>query len=443
MSASDLNDIASEAGVIASLILNPELCFYSEDLTPHHFVNEQNGYMYYAICELAKRDIKAVDAYNITNILNMHPATKEKTSSILTVAAINEFIQNAPAIARTTVEEYKLVADAVVSVAFRRSMYAKLEHCKELCKNTDEQDLEQRIYSELDDVMMGYSSTKAVPQYKDVVDELWAEIENRQSGNMTGIPFKFPTLNKYASIERGELFIFAASAKQGKSMMLLNEAVDLMARNMRVLYIDSELSSRLFTARMISHLTKIEFNRLRAGKYSQQEANRIKQAINWIKSKSLTHIYMPMFDAKSIYTTTKKVNHTQGIDVIIIDYFKSAGDNDAFATYQELGRLVDIVKNKICGDMDIAGLAAAQATDNGRVADSRKIGRNASTIALIQDKTIDEIEADGHECGNKKLTVVLNRNGEQMAPGEYIDMKFNGNIILYEEAKQHQIERPY
>ena len=93
--------------------------------------------------------------------------------------------------------------------------------------------------------------------------------------------------------------------------------------------------------------------------------------------------------------------------------------------------------------MNIAGLGAAQATSSGKVADSAKIGRNASTIALISDKTQDEIEQDGLECGNKKLRICLNRNGAQMTADEYIDLNFNGNLIRYEEAKQHVPVTPY
>lgn len=93
--------------------------------------------------------------------------------------------------------------------------------------------------------------------------------------------------------------------------------------------------------------------------------------------------------------------------------------------------------------MKIAGIGAAQATVNGKVADSAKIGRNASTIALIQDKTPEEVAADGEECGNKKLRVILNRNGMQHASGEYIDLKFDGNHISYEEARQHIPQIPY
>ena len=128
---------------------------------------------------------------------------------------------------------------------------------------------------------------------------------------------------------------------------------------------------------------------------------------------------------------------------MIIDYFKSNGDGDAFGTYQELGRFVDMVKNKICGAMDVAGLGAVQTTVNNKIADSAKIARNTSTIALLTEKTVEEIQRDGVECGNRKLQVVFNRNGMQHTNDEYIDMKFDGNHILWEQAKQHEIELPY
>lgn len=119
------------------------------------------------------------------------------------------------------------------------------------------------------------------------------------------------------------------------------------------------------------------------------------------------------------------------------------GEGDAFDSYQELGRFVDMVKNQICGEMNIAGIGAAQATVTGKLADSAKIARNASTIAMITDKTPEEIEADGAECGNKKLRVTVNRNGMQMTQDEYIDLLFDGNHIRYEQAKQHIPQTPF
>ena len=352
-------------------------------------------------------------------------------------------MENSENISRNTVEEYKLLVNNVMDAAFRRDTYQQLKECQKLCTQPSAENIEQKIYKMLDDVMMEFSTTNDVPAYKDVVDKCWEEIKGRQGAGYAGIPFKFPALNDYATIERGELFIFGAEQKQGKSMMLLNCAVDLLKQDYAVLYLDSELNTRLFTSRILSHLSGIEYKRLTSGNYSEEEEQRILAAKEWLKTRKFTHIYIPMFDQQSIYTAVNKVKHTQGLDVLIVDYFKGKGEGDAFDSYQELGRFVDMVKNQICGEMNIAGIGAAQATITGKLADSAKIARNASTIAMISDKTPEEIEADGAECGNKKLRVTVNRNGMQMTQDEYIDLLFDGNHILYEQAKQHIPQTPF
>lgn len=439
----DIARVDSEASVVASVILNPTLVFYSEQLLPRHFANRQNAFMYHAVRNLAACNILQIDAFAIMHTLEVKAATKNEVAQVLSTQTVQDLIELAPNIARTTVEGYQEVAKEVLDAAMRRRAFQALESCKKMCQDFSEKDLDQKVYKTIDDLMMEFSATNEVPPYREVVDKYWAEIESRQGSGYAGIPFKFPALNEYATIERGELFIFGAEQKQGKSMMLLNCAVDLLKRDMAVLYLDSELNTRLFTARLLAHLTGIEYKRLTSGNYSPEERVRIMQAKEWLKTRRFTHIYIPTFDQQSIYTAVKKVKHTQGLDILIVDYFKGKGEGDAFDSYQELGRFVDMVKNQICGDMNIAGIGAAQATATGKLADSAKIARNASTIAMITDKTPEEVEADGAECGNKKLRVSVNRNGMQMAQDEYIDLMFDGNHISYEQAKQHIPQSPF
>lgn len=444
MNVKEIRNIESEAGIIASIIIHPDFIFYSDQLKPNHFTDPPNAYIYFAVSELAKKNVGQVDAYAIINVLNARESTRKQIDNgTVTVEKINGVIDTASIIARHTVEAYQVLVKNVLSAAFKRSTYNRLLECEKMCFDDSEEEIQQKIYSALDSVMMDFSTVNNIPQYKDVVDQLWGEIEARQSGECAGIPFKFEELNKYATIERGELFIFAADAKQGKSAMLLNCAVDLMKRDVAVFYIDSELNSRLFTCRLISHLTGIKFGMLRAGRYDDNDRQRIAQAIAWLKTRKFTHLYVPSFDVQSIYLAVKKVKHTQGLDVLIVDYFKGRGEGDAFDSYQELGRFVDLVKNQICGEMNIAGIGAAQATSSGKIADSAKIARNASTIALLQDKTPDELQNDGVDCGNKKLRICFNRNGAQMPPDQYLDLYFNGDTMLYKQAKQHTVILPY
>ena len=340
MRVEDISNITSESGVIASLIHRPELVFYSENLLPNHFCDKQNACVYLAITILAQQNINTVDAYNIINALESGENTKRYASE-LQIEELQDFIDMSDALARRSVEEYKMLVSNILDAALRRDVFRKLRECEALCLNTSESNLEQKIYASLDDIMMEYSAANDVPPYAEIVDDCWEKIKERQGNGYAGIPFKFPALNEYATLERGELFIFAAEAKQGKSMMLLNCAVDMLRQDLAILYLDSELNSRLFTARILSHLTGIEFKRLTSGTYTAEEEQRIMEAKAWLKTRKFTHIYIPMFDQQSIYTAVKKVKHTQGLDVLIVDYFKGKGEGDAFDSYQELGRFVD------------------------------------------------------------------------------------------------------
>ena len=256
INASDINALESEAGVIASLIHKPELSFYSETLLPNHFVDKNNRLIYTAICELARRDIKTVDPYNIIEILNSSPAT-QRYAEDLTVDKLQEFIEMSDVLARNSVEEYKVLVSNVLDSAFRRDTYQTLKECQALCYDRSEPDVGKKIYDAIDGIMLDFTNNSDIPEYKDVIDSIWSEIKERQTGKTTAIDFPFPLLNKYVVMEPGEVVAFCGGAKIGKSAMLLTCCVDLLRKDKGVLYIDSELSTKLWTIRLLAHLTKI------------------------------------------------------------------------------------------------------------------------------------------------------------------------------------------
>lgn len=439
-----ISDIKSEAGVVASLVFHPEFSFYSEQLTPHHFADSSNGYLYYAISTLAQQGVEQIDAYNIVHVLDLKSSTKGK----LSISAVNDFICNASAIARNTIDEYNMIADAVLKSAFRRDAYRKLGECQQLCKQDNIPDIEQKIYAAMDDVMLNYCTKNEMPLYRDVIDQEWEKIKARQNGETPAIEFPFPALNEYVVMEPGEVVCFTGAAKSGKSAMLLTCTVDMLKHNRSVLYLDSELSTRLFTMRILSHLTKIPFSQIRSGNYSPDDELKITQAREWLKTRKFMHLYLPVFDENTMYLAAKRAKHLIDIDCIVVDYLKSTSSSDeAFAVYAEMGRIADTLKNRIAGDLGLMGLTAAQATSTGKIADSARIARSVSTVVSITDKSFEEMQensASGHDYGNKKLRVVFNRNGNQMGDNEWIDMKFDGPTITYEQAKeQHELIQPF
>lgn len=434
--------------MIASILLKPELVYFSEQLKPNHFSDPANAYIYYAVSSLVDQQVEKVDEYNIINFLNMKRGTShvaDDLQRVISIQSLQELFKNAGLIARREPADYKVLVKAVLDAAFRRTTFAKLSECEKICADGEAEDIERKIYSTLDTVMMEFSASADLVEYKDVIDDYWAEIKARQRGKSQAINFPFDALNEYVVMEPGELICFTAPAKMGKSAMLLTCTVDLLRKDKSVLVIDSEISTKLYTMRLLCHLTGIKFSDLRSGNYGFEDERKIDSAIAWLKTRRFIHIYMPVFDDDAVYLAAKKAKHLIDIDCIVVDYLKSTSEKDeAFATYNQMGRFSDMLKNKICGDMKICGLTAAQATATGKIADSAKIGRNVSTVISIMDKSAEDINRDGLRCGNKKIRVVFNRNGAQMTENEYIDMNFDGSHVSYSQAEeQHSVEEPY
>lgn len=447
MQINELYSPQSESGIIASLIYNPELFFHSDALSPSYFYDQDNGYIYFALGELAKKGSTKIDSYNIMMILNSRKFTNN-ISKTITVESLDELIGLSKHISRDNVEEYMMLVENVVDMAFRRAIYKELEQCKDLCFSEKEQDIKEIIYNRVEKTISEFSGTDKTPKLGEIVDELWAAIQQRHAkGGMCGLPSKIPAINEYFTYENGELVLVCAHRKEGKSIWGLNEVVDKLKKGFSVLHIDTEMSSRQSLERMLSHITKIPVKFIKSGKYQHKEdAQKIEDAIQWIKEQKYTHIYMPTPNLNKIYSIMKRMKYNNELDFVVYDYIKSQGSISASEVYNLLGNICDFLKNRCCGELNIPILALAQLNRGGEIADSYKLEQFSSVIALLKRKDAKEITRDGVDCGNYKFHIKLNRLGEQMSDIEedYIDLNFTGNTVTFEQAKeQHTVETPY
>ena len=61
----------------------------------------------------------------------------------------------------------------------------------------------------------------------------------------------------------------------------MNEVVHKLKNGVPTLVIDTEMQTRLYTERLISHITGIEIKRIKNGNYTDAEAEKIKACIKW------------------------------------------------------------------------------------------------------------------------------------------------------------------
>lgn len=435
---SAISDTQAEAGVIATLVQHPEFILHTDYLKAGYFYNIENGCIYWAIQELYKNGVETIDALNITNMLNTNKSVKKKIEEY-NLSDMQEFINMSQYAARHSIEEYKLLVNTVVTMAFKRDLNRIATQIQSQCFNSemDLVRLNSEVNQKINNLTEQYMTSREIEAFGSKVDALWDEICNRRNENgVYGIPSKFPRLNEFFTYEPGELVLLKARMKRGKSAFFLNEAIHKMKNGVPTLYIDTEMQDRLFFERMLANLTGVDVKKIKTGRYSYEEEQALAKANEWIKKQNFVHIYTPQTTDEEIYAIHKILKYKMGLEFSIFDYIKS-NILSSSENYNALGQRCDFLKNNIAGELNIAMLAGAQLNRGNQVADSDKLERYVSASVLWRDKTVEEVQRDGLSCGNFCATVDLNRMGEQQAEDEYIDFLFEGNKMTITEAAQH------
>lgn len=398
--------------------------------------NMENRCLLWAIRSLVQEGIEKIDAVNLSAMLSSNAAVKKKIKEY-NIGEIEDFIAMSSYAARHTIEEYKLLVKRVVTLSYKRDLLKTLEEVKSLALNDSAQltEIDAMVSSKLNELTQSYIVANEVENYGDKIDEIWEEIKKRRQVT-DAIPNKYPLLGKYFSFEPGELYLISARMKMGKSALFLNYAQYLCEAGVPTLYLDTEMSDVRFSERLISNISGVEVSKVRDGNYSREEESRIMAAIQRIKKYPFVHLFIPDFTDEQVYAVIKILKYKMNLKFVIYDYIKG-NTTSSSELYNILGARCDKLK-EIAGMENIPILAGAQLNRSGQVADSDKLERYVTVSMYWRQKTQEEEDEEGPECGNFCMNVALNRMGEQMDSDEKINFKFDGNRMRITEAKQYQ-----
>jgi replicative DNA helicase len=375
-------------------------------------------------------------------VIENNKAIKNQIGEEITVSNINEILTLSTYIARDTAEEYKKLVSIVSDLFCKRKLVRDLETCKKECFRDDLtiSDLHKKVQTKIDEVAIDFVTSDVV-SFGDIIMNIWKDISDKfANGEANGYSCKFQASSEYYNFELGELVLLAARRKDGKSIFALNQAVHLLQNELGVLYVDTELKDELFTKRLLAHLCLIKFSDIKYGRFTPTQAEDIKEKLKWITKQNFHHLYMPIWDKEKLYLIAKKLKKENNKTVFIFDHLKTTTSADSSVAYHELGSKVNFLKDTICGELNYAGFCLAQLNRSGDIGDSYKLEQEVSTVLNIKRKTEDEIMRDTPACGNYKLFVKANRNGDAMDDIEtdYIDLHFWGELCTFDEAKQHK-----
>lgn len=439
-------DINAEKGIICTLIMYPNFILQADNLKAKHFYDIQNGTLYWAIQELINKGIEKIDDLNLLTQINSNAATRRTMGNNLE-QHLTDLVTKSELLTRSTIEEYKNLVNRVIALGFKRNLYREIKKIESNCltnESDDIADLNIKLMDTINSLAVDYITDNKIEDFSNRIDTLWDKlVSSRNPDGTFGIRPKWKILASYFTYRKGELTLICARQKEGKSVVALNETVDKLKAGLAVTYFDTEMQDDLFFSRLLSHITQIDEHKILSGNYTAEEETMIENAKVWIKKQKLVHEYNPEW-TKDMVVTQAKILHNQGkCDFFIYDYIKDTSDSNTSSSdqYNELGNWANVLKNKVCGALDIPGITFAQLNREMKIADSDKIGRYVTTGITWRRKTEEEYLKDGKDCGNYALSVDFNRIGGCHQSGDYIDFMFRGNVLTIEACKkQHSVE---
>ena len=435
-----VSDTQAEAGIIATLIFNPTYYLHNEQLKHTHFYNKDTSCLYWGISQLVKQGVENIDSINLTTMLNSNEGIKNTFSKY--DIDLDNYINLSKNVARNSLEEYRILVNRVLALAFKRDLHKQLKKYDSICLDVDQDDinvLSRNIYDTINKLNEQYILGEDDINYiGDDLDSIWDEIVSDSKNKDKVLQPKISSLRNYFSYTKGEVIMLVARYKQGKSAVLMNECLYQAQQGHSVAYLDSEMKKKEFIIRAIANLAQVEVRKIKQGSYSSFEEERLREALKVLKSYKIVHKYKPEWRNEDIYSTVKILQNKYGLDFLVFDYIK-ANDGDANTLYNKLGQKADYLKNIIAGQLNIAVLTASQLNRQGEISDSDKLARYVSTVVYWKQKNKSELEGqDWKKIGNATMQVRTNRLGEQMCDDEYIHCCFDGNRMTVWEAPEQK-----
>jgi replicative DNA helicase len=291
------------------------------------------------------------------------------------------------------------------------------------------------------------------------IDEILDHVESNPTENM-GIPTPFPKLNWCigGGARRGESNVLAGRQKSGKS--ITTDAIGLHVAehlNIPVLNVDTEMTRKKHLFRILANLSGIEIRDIERGTYASNPENRalVRQAAERLKK--MPYYYECVIDKsfdEHLSTIRRWVSKIVGVDdkgqtkdaLVLYDYIQCNDESDFKNNKfnnesQILGFRINAL-NKLLVKCDVSSWigvqmnrASIKEVDSASVFGSDRIGMKCASLTAIQKKDESELSEFGIDEGNLKLIPLLSRNGEPLADGDYINLKFIGRTATVIEGR--------
>ena len=334
----------------------------------------------------------------------------ERTGLLESIGSLAEDITNAPSDPETTRWHRAYLVDS-----------ARYRHASKILAEAQESFRDET--GDIGSVSLALSECAAQldkprKSTKDHINDLVSELEDKVPTVSYGTGIY--ALDEIASggVKPGELMTIAAETSGGKTILLLQIALEAMRAGKHVLVFSLEMPAKKVLARFISNLAGFPIKRIKQDP-NAQELHRFNAATSDISRMNI-QVESGYSDIDSIESAIREFASQGRADLVVVDYIQLVhlrNMNSNETREQHVSEITRRLK-AIALQLNLALATASQLNEEGRLRESRAIGHHSDHVWLIRKGE------DG-----SAVHIAKNRDGER---DRAIPVTMRGDISRFE-----------
>jgi replicative DNA helicase len=251
---------------------------------------------------------------------------------------------------------------------------------------------------------------------KDLLLKLTEELENHTPAEAFGTGIDRLDRWTNGGVKRGELLTIGAPASGGKSILLLQMAVQAVLAGKKVAVFSLEMPATQVLARMVSHLAGFNVGVFRIagakGSVNKDMLAKFNSASALISQSGLV-VESGFTDMESIDASARDLAGKGNADLVIVDYVQLVHLR-AMASNETREQHVSEITRRLKAlalQLNIAVATASQLNEDGKLRESRAIGMHSDHVWMIRHGDESFISLDKNRDGERGHAVPVQMDG--------------------------------
>lgn len=246
---------------------------------------------------------------------------------------------------------------------------------------------------------------------KDIIGRLTEDLEKAEPVEAFGTGLNRLDEVTTGGVKRGELATIAAMTSGGKSILLLQLALEALRAGKKVAVFSLEMSSTQVLARLMSSMTGMNVASLRFSR-NREQMSKFSLAAGQLKAAPLT-VVSGVSDMEEIDAQIRELVAKDECDIAVVDYLqlihlRSMASNET--REQHVSEITRRLK-ALALQLDIAMATASQLNEEGKLRESRAIGMHSDHVWIIRHGDESYVTIDKNRDGERGAAIPVLMQG--------------------------------